>query len=574
MVDQMQMNRLRRRVSPGRLTVWGLAIALTLGVGLAGAGHAADTIYVNGDIYTGDESNPSASAMVIDGDRFVYVGSDEIARSWATAETNVIDLQGAFVAPGFYDLHVHPDLLFEPDLTNQIQTQPLGPDELKSAILEFADANPGDGWIFGGTWDFTAFGEKGVEPGAAYLDGFMPDRPVIILDTGRHVMIANSLAMEMAGVDRNTYPPDHGTIFFDDAGDPVGRFADGAQSLFSDVLPLGNWQTFREAYSLGQDLLNEYGIVAARSQHVNTDRLQGVQALDRAGELTVRYEMAISWKNDLFFTVPDRAALLSGERHRYRSRHVNANYFKMHLDGTVSSQTGFFFDPYPNSNGNLGRLNETPEELTAVLRQLDREGISVQIHVVGDQAARVALDAIEATRKANGPDGPRHAILHAYFLHPDDLNRIAELNIAAEFTYNLVNPEMDEVMSFVYKVMLNAVAEERMLSVKPVLDSGGRAVFGSDLVVSRTPNPFPAIARLMQRDHPTGVITAEDALRMLTINGAWAMSMEEDAGSITAGKLADLVVLDRDWFEIPASDVADTQVLRTVFEGQTVYEKP
>jgi predicted amidohydrolase YtcJ len=537
------------------------------------AADKADVVYRNGKIFTVDAKKPWAEALAVTGDRFVFVGNDKSVQSYIGEDTRIVDLGGKLVLPGFHDLHVHPDLMWEPKYTGQLQTSPAGPEALKQAILAHAKKNPGEGWIFGGTWAQDAFVAAGVEPTAAFLDSFMPDRPVAILDTSRHNMLVNSKAMEIAGLDENTYEQEHAVIHRDANGKLTGLFSDGAQALLSPVLPLGNWQVMREAYREGQQMLNRYGFIAARSQHVNTERLQGVQALERAGELTVRYDMAISWKNDLHVTVPDRAALLAGERHRYRSKHVNANFVKFHFDGNAGSQSALYLDPYQGTDYH-GKTNESFDEMKDLLVQLDREGISVQIHVIGDGAARMAVDAIEYTRKVNGHSGVRHTLLHNYAVHSDDAARYGQLGIAAEFTYNFFSPSLASYMNYFANQVLNEATIPHLLNIRPVIDNGGRAVFGSDLVVSPTTNIFPALSALLNRpDDPKRSITVAEAVQMLTINGAWAMGRETQAGSINTGKYADFVVLDRNWFEIPPKDVAETRVLSTVFEGKEVFKQ-
>lgn len=562
-----------RSESGGRGFITMVAACMLSFLGVA-AGQTADVVYLNGRIYTMDVTEAWAEAVAIRGDRFVYVGDDEGVQAWIGAETKVTDLQGSFVIPGMYDMHVHPDLLFEPVHMNQIQTSPLGPQELARAIREHAEANPGDGWIFGGTWAPDRFAGAGVEPGAAFLDSIMPDRPVAIVDSGRHVLITNTLAMELAGVDADTFEPDHGMIKRDADGNPVGYFADGAQSALSHVLPQGTWREFAACYKDAAALLNRYGFVGARAMHVNTPRLQGVQSLDRAGELTVRYDMAISWKNDLYFSVPDRANLLTGERHRYRSAHVNANHVKFHLDGTPVSKTALFLDPYRGSTTNFGSLNEGPQELFDLMVQLERDGVTANIHAIGDGAARLAMDAIEHARQTVGLPAdrqPRHLLAHSTVIHDDDCARIAELNMVAEFSYSMMHPTLAETMVFLAGSVVSDESMARLWNVKRVLESKGRAVLGSDLVVAPDPNVFPAMSTLIDRPEGYASISVVDALLMLTRNGAWAMGIEDIAGSIEVGKYADFAVLDRNLLEATPGEIAETEVLLTVFEGLVVY---
>ncbi len=530
-----------------------------------------DVIYQGGRIYTGDPSQPWAESVAIAGGRFVAVdGGGDLN----TLHAEVVDLDGAFVMPGMYDMHVHPDLMLEPKYMGQIQTSPMGPGPLEEALRSWDTEHPGDGWIFGGTWFEPAFREGGVQPGATYLDGIVPNRPVALVDSGRHVLMVNSLAMKEAGVDAGTYEPDHGKIYRHPGnGELTGVFADGAQSLFSHVLPQAGWAEMQQVYAEGEAVLNSFGFVAARSLHVNTTRLQGLQAHHRSAGANLRWEMAISWKDDLFFSVPDRAALLTGERFRYRTRHVNPNLVKFHLDGTPASLTGYFLEPYKVDPENYGRLNESPEEVVDLMIDLDRRGLTVVIHVIGDAAARVALDGIEAARKANGPHGPRHTLAHCTFLHPEDEPRFRSLNVVAELSHTLISPQYIDAVPDLASRYFEESTVERFLDVAGVLDAKGVAVLGSDWVVMPTPEVFPSVQELVIRDRTPGrPISVGNAVKMLTMNGAYAMGLEDDGGSIAVGKYADMVVLDRNLFEIDPVEIGGTQVTRTVFEGRTVHE--
>jgi len=538
----------------------------------AAASNAADTVYTNGKIYTVDEAQPWVEAVAINDGTFVVVGSKADVAAVTGDGTEVIDLEGAFVMPGMYDLHTHIDLLLEPKYTDGIQTEPLGPEEMKNAIIEFAEARPGDGWVFGGTWDPAGFGEAGITAGSAYLDEFMPDRPVAILDTSRHIMMVNSRALELGGIDKDTYVPEHGGIPLDENGELIGQLGDGAQSLIAHVLPLADAKTMAEIYAEGQALLNEYGVVGTRSQHVNSVRLRGVQLLERQNRLTARFDMAISWKNDLYLNVPDRAGLIAGDRFRYRSQHVNPNYVKLHFDGQPMGRTSYFFDPYRGETEYRGRLNETPMELVDIVTAMDRAGIGVQIHVLGDASAQLALDAVEAARQANGPGGPRHMLAHTAYIRDADAARLKDLDVVAEFTHSYLGGIKDLVL-YVANNIVPESASTLLHNVQAVLDSGGIAVSGSDLVVGPTPDALGGVSLFATRDEPYVSISVEDGLRMVTINGAYAMGIEDVAGSIEVGKFADLVVLDGNPLEVSPGEIADINVMKTVFEGRVVYER-
>lgn len=534
--------------------------------------ETADFAYINGMIYTAEINRPWAEAVAIKGERFLAVGSNWEIQEQVSDETQVIDLEGAFVMPGMYDLHTHIDLLLEPKYTDGIQTLPLGPEDLKEAILEFAEAHPGDSWIFGGTWDPGVFSAAGVAPGKDYLDAFIADRPVGILDVSRHMLMVNTKALELGGINNDTFVEEHAVIPLDDDGEQVGLLVDGAQSYISHVLPLADEETMTKIYAEGQAILNEYGIIATRSQHVNTVRLRAVQNLERENRLTARFDMAISWKNDLYVQVPDRAELMTGERHRFRSKHVNANLVKMHVDGQPMGSTSYFFDDYKGRPGYQGKLNESAEELVDLTIDLDRRGVGIQFHVLGDASTHLVLNAVEAARKANGPHGPRHMLAHTAFIHSDDAHRVKELGIVAEYTYTYLG-EIFELVKFVLAEQAPESAAKSFMNIKPVLDSGGVAVWGSDLVVASTPNPFGALRDASNRPEPWESISVEEGLRMATINGAYAMGIEDDAGSIMAGKYADFIVLDGNPLELMGDALAGIQVMKTIFEGKQVYSR-
>ena len=539
------------------------------------AQKTADVVYKNGKIYTVNEKQPRAEAVAINGDRFVFVGSDEAAEKWVGANTKIVDLEGRFVMPGMYDMHLHPDLALAPKIDGELLLTPhADPETVKREILAYAEANPDKEWIVGEPWLQPRFDEAGVKPGRDWLDSFIPNRPVALLDDSRHILMINSKGLELTGMDENTYEPDHGIIHKDETGRLTGLLQDGAQTIAQAKMPKYSWRVMAEAYRQGSQLLNSYGIVGARSMHVNTERLQGLQALDRSGELTVRFDAAISWKDDIRFSVPDRAALLSGERFRYRSKHVNPNYIKFHLDGSFG--TAYFFEPYLGelgAGGWRGNLNETPEELFDLVVDLDRRRITIVIHAIGDAAIRLALDAYEHMRKTNGMNELRHQIAHMNFATPEDLKRFKTLNIIPEFggweMWNPTGPIAELVPNYVGDRMKN------YFNIAGAVENGAMAVISSDWPVSVQLNALAGIRDQVDRGGKWGWknVSLEDMIKVATYNGAYAMGIEEQAGSIEAGKFADFIVLDGNLFDIATEEIGDVKVLKTVFEGKEVYNR-
>ena len=288
--------------------------------------------------------------------------------------------------------------------------------------------------------------------------------------------------------------------------------------------------------------------------------------------LTARFDMAMSWKNDLHLTVPDRAQLITGERHRYRSKHVNGNHIKFHYDGNPMGRTSLYIDNYRGFDHN-GKTNETLQEMKDLLIDMDKRGITCNIHAVGDLAIRQALDAIEHAREANGMNGPRHVVLHTAYMHPDDGARFKELDAISEYTYSYILQEMKPLADWLADEVLPESAVNRLINIKPILDHGGVAVFGSDLVVASTPEPYECLATVTARTSPFESITMEQAIKMMTLNGAYAMGIENVAGSIEVGKYADMVVLDGNPFEGDKAQIAQIKAMRTIFEGKQVFKR-
>ncbi|MES0826889.1 amidohydrolase [Ruegeria sp. SCP11] len=542
-------------------------------------GHDPDLVLVNGRIYTVNISAPWAEAVAVRDGRFIAVGSNDEISGMATARTQVIDLEGRFAMPGLHDMHTHPDLALGPRYADDMDVglEDPAPEEVKQAILDYAEANPGDGWIYGQYFVRYTFKRAGLEPGKAWLDSFMPDRPVAVLDRTWGTMMANSKALELAGITAQTPDPANGYLERDGiTGDPVGLLIDGAYALIHGAMPPTDIEVFKRAYGDGARFQTARGVTGTKYPHVCENRLNALKALDDAGQLTLRVEAAISWQDDIF-PVRRRWELLAGERHYYRSARLNANAVKFHFDGTVEPRSAYLLTPWPGEETWRGKLNLTPEHITDMVVDMDRRGIRVIAHCNGDAASDLFLDAIAEARRRNGPKGVRHQCAHSAILHEANLQRFAELGVTAEFSPATWYPS-----SFVLGARAG-YGPERMrhsYNLRGVLAAGGVAVFGTDWPVASV-DPWIALETLVTRENPWGEtegqfgdpITLEQAIRVATINGAWAMDLEHLTGSIEVGKSADLIVLDRNLFEIdPKGNIHDTAVELTLLEGRLVHD--
>jgi len=536
----------------------------------------ADTVYRSGRIYTVNREQPWGQAVAVQNDKFVAVGSNYDVEIWTGPETQVVDLEGQFVMPGVYDMHCHPNLALVPGLRGEFYLpENATPEEIKQLILDYANKNPGDGWIVAHGWDTPSFEEAGITPDWIWLDSFMADRPVFIVDRTTVYNIFNRKAAEIAGVDENTPNPRHGYFERDPVtGDLTGLVIDGAQAIFWDAMPPVPQEVYLQAYERAVKMLAANGVMGAKFSQMSVEMIEAVHRLDEDDKLPLRCETHLSWKDDYIF-VKGRWDHIAGKRFHYRSERVNANCIKFHFDGVVQGRTSYYLTPY--RDGTTGHINSTPIEIKDLLVYMDKIGIRVDAHCVGDAAARIFLDGIEEARKKNGPNGPRHQVTHTCWIHFDDRGRFKELNVIPEFSPIYWFPSMQ--LNGLFTSLLTEEHERTLYPIAEILEQGGKGVIGTDWPVTPLRYLWLGLECLITRRDPFGEtpgitgtpITLEQALEMLTINGAWSMEIEDKAGNIMVGKSADFIVLDRNLFEIPANEIHKVEVKGSVFMGKPVF---
>ncbi|MGZ2473153.1 amidohydrolase [Sinorhizobium medicae] len=334
----------------------------------------------------------------------------------------------------------------------------------------------------------------------------------------------------------------------------------------------------RAAYRDGIRYQSARGVVATKYVHVCENRLNALQSLDQSGELTLRVEAAISWQDDIF-PVRRRWELLAGERHYYRSARLDASAVKFHFDGTVEPRSSYLMTPWDGANSAWrGKLNLTPEHLADMIWDMDRQGIRVIAHCTGDAASDTFLDAVEAARRRPGGLGVRHQCAHSTILHGSNLKRFRDLNVTAEFSPVAWYPS-----KFVSGARSGYGPERlsRAYNIKGVLEAGGVAVVGTDWPVSPL-DPWIALETMVTRANPWDEaegrfgepISLTQAIDVMTKNGAWSMGIEHEAGTLEIGKSADIIVLDRNLFEVePQGNIHSTRVDLTFVQGQLVHDR-
>jgi len=531
----------------------------------------------NGAIYTADPSQPWAQALAIEDGMLAYVGNDSGAKALAGPTTRVIDLAGRMVLPGFHDVHLHA-ISSGHSLSgcNLLDIRPL--QALLDAIKKCADKAPGE-WIEGSGFDLSLF--PNGNPNKSLLDKVVPFRPVFLTGSDGHNAWVNSRALELAGITRDTPNPSKGVIERDPVtGEPSGTIRETAQAPFRKLLPQPTPEQDADALRAALHHLNALGITSFIEASVGERDWQTFHTLDQAGELTARVVTSLTYGVFSRHEGPEFDAVLE-RRHQYASPLVNTDSVKIFVDGVLEGETASLVDPYTGMGKHRGELNLSRAELDAAVTRFDAMGLQVHMHAIGDGAVRAGLDAFAAARQANGVTDNRHHIAHLQLIHPADLPRFAELNVSANFQALWAYPD-----TWIMEINLPVVGQERVNRMYPIASvqrAGGRIVAGSDWDVSSA-NPLEAIETAMRRSdilrtdgpvlNPDERVDLDTMLQAFTRNGAWLMHHEQQVGTLTAGKRADVVVLDRNLFKIPADQIGDAHVVMTVFDGKVIYEQP
>lgn len=534
----------------------------------------ADTVLQHGYVYTVDANRSVAQAVAVTDGRIVYVGPDEGAAAFIGDNTRVVDLHGRMLMPGFQDSHIHPIMAGIEASACDLNGLP-GIPEYRGKILDYATNNPDVPWILGGGWAMSVFGPGGA-PSKSILDELIPDRPVYLSSQDGHTGWANSAALAIAGIDKNTPDPADGRIDRDPVtGEAIGSLQEGAMSLVTEHIPPNSLATRLMGLRYSIALLNSYGITAIQDAIVYEDDLKAYTELANRGELSLRVVASLWWETRKDMSqLPAMVAL----RDKYSKGLIDARTIKVMQDGVMENYTAAMLEPYLVPSGTKGIPMVEPEQLKAIVSKLDAEGFQVHFHAIGDAAVRQSLDAVEEALIDNGALGHRHHISHLQMIDPTDIPRFKELDVIANF-----QPLWAYADEYVTELTIPFIGEERarwMYPIKSVLDTGATVAFGSDWSVS-TANPFPQIETAVTRKSaiddemdafiPEERIDLASAVAAFTINAAFLSRRETETGSIEVGKYADLVLLDQNLFEIEAKDISETTALATVFEGRVVH---
>jgi predicted amidohydrolase YtcJ len=543
----------------------------------------ADLAFIGGPVFTATTVRSRTSAVAVRDGRIVATGEKDV-RDLIGPSTEVVDLTGRMLVPGFQDAHVHPVSggleLLRCDL-NEGRTV----EEYLATIASYAAEHPDEEWILGGGWSMSAF--PGGTPTAAVLDAVVSDRPAFLPNRDGHGAWVNSRALELAGIDARTPDPADGRIERDASGAPTGTLHEGAMALVDRLVPEVDDDGMLAGLLRGQAYLHSFGITSWQDAIIGgyadlRDSGETYLRADAEGLLTGRVVGALWWDRTQGLEQIDS---IVERRERYRSANFAATSVKIMQDGVAENFTAAMLESYHDGHGhatgNSGISFVPPEILDEAVPRLDALGFQVHFHAIGDRAVRQCLDAVEHAIAANGRSDNRPHIAHIQVIHPDDIPRFRSLGVAANMQsyWATLEPQMIELT-------IPFLGEQRSAWQYPFGDlqrAGAVLAAGSDWSVS-TPDPLAAIHTAVNRTaapghedgdyepfHPEQGLDLATSLTAYTAGSAWVNHRDDDTGTVEVGKLADLAVLDRDPFAGPADQIGATRVLQTFVGGRRVY---
>tara|TARA_B100002049_G_scaffold150834_1_gene112386 strand:+ start:1688 stop:3463 length:1776 start_codon:yes stop_codon:yes gene_type:complete len=541
----------------------------------------AELLMLNGKVYTVNHEQSWAEAIAITDGRIIWVGNSEDANQWQGEGTRTIDLGGKMVLPGFQDIHIHPVhsgvsyqqcALFDTE----------GVELLQQRIKQCAESEPGE-WIRGGGWLVTNFAPSGL-PDKKLLDEIVPDRPVALKSSDGHSMWVNSLALELAGINADTQDPAGGRIDrYPNSTEPSGSLQEtSAMNLVHIVEPELTQKELEAGLAYSRDHLHSLGITAVQDALLKLTPgdayfgLPAYLALEERGELNLHVINAMYWQNDISLEEQLPAFLKARDE---STPYIHNTAIKIWQDGVIETETAALLEPYLNRGDQfVGELLNEPAVLNEAVTALDAAGFQIHFHAIGDRAIRSAFDSIQAAREANGKHDNRHHISHIQLFSPEDIPRFAELDVVANF-----QPLWAIEDGYITDLTIPRIGEERgkfLYPIGSVQRTGARVAFGSDWYVTSA-NPLDGIEAAVTRldpdgktDEPLGEneeINLAQAIENYTLNSAYVNFLDVDTGSIEIGKLADIIVLDRNLFDVPASEINQVRVIATLFRGELVF---
>ena len=536
----------------------------------------ADTVLLNAKVYTENTQRAWAHAVAIRGEKIVAVGDDADIEKLRGPGTKVIEAGGKLVLPGFVDCHIH---FLEGSISlGQANLEGAkNPSDIQRILREYAEKHPGHGWILGGGWNYAMFGEENL-PHKKYLDGLFPDRPVFLVGYDGHTSWANSKALSLAGIDKDTPNPPNGAIVRDPkTGEATGALKESAGSLVGKLAPKPTREEKLAALRAGMRWANENGLTRVHSAGGDFEAFDLYDELRRRGDLTLR--MYIAYFLDPPELRPRDLAAIEAARKKYTGDWLSAGVVKTMIDGVVESHTAAMLEPYSDDPSTKGKLFWDLDKYRAAVAELDKRGLQLFTHAIGDYAVRTALDAYENAEKVNHTRDRRPRIEHIETVTAADIPRFGKLGVIASMQPLHAYPDEDTLRVWAGNVGPDRAS--RAWAWNSIAKAGGHLAFGSDWNVV-TLNPWEglqmAVTRQTREGKPEGGwlpqqrITLAQAVEGYTLSAAYAGRREKTEGSIEPGKLADLIIVSQNIFEIDPHEIAKTKVVETIVGGRVVFQ--
>jgi predicted amidohydrolase YtcJ len=538
--------------------------------------YAETTVFINGNIYTGNMKAPHAEALASKDGRIIFVGSNADARKFQNGDARVIDLEGKTVVPGLTDSHCHIFGIGEREMNLNLE----GANKLEdflAKVKERVTKTERGKWITGRGWIET-FWQPPQFPTRGDLDKIAPDNPVFLTRADGHAAIVNSAALKIASIDKNTANPFGGEILKDkQTGEPTGMLLDHAQELVAKNIPQPTDAEREEAFLLGVKREIDLGWCEIQNAGSELADVERIRHSFEAGKVKLRVYNAVYAPGPGATALLHDGMTLNGYEHRFTQRTL-----KVVFDGALGSRGAALLEPYADAPETSGYLTQKESELQPIFEEALRQGIQVETHAIGDRANRIILDLYERAMKSVPPEKrkirePRWRVEHAQILSAQDLPRFAKLGVIASMQPSHAISDLFFAPSRLGKDRLAGAYAWQSL-----LKSGAIVAGGSDAPVERGEPMiefYAAVARKSVKGfsgdgwHPEQAVAREQALKMFTLGSAFAAFEEQEKGSIEVGKLADLTVLSKDIMKIPEPEILTTTCAMTVVGGEIVFER-
>tara|TARA_B110000196_G_scaffold183360_1_gene157070 strand:- start:2341 stop:4038 length:1698 start_codon:yes stop_codon:yes gene_type:complete len=539
----------------------------------------ADEVFLDGSIHTFNESLSIENSIAIKDGYILAVGNKSSIQKLIGEKTKINRLDGKMMLPSFHDAHSHPIW----DGVNRLKcilTDLYDIQSIKDVLREClnSDLTKSTGWIVGSGLNIGLF--PAGNPNKSLLDDISKDIPIILWANDGHSGLANSKALELANITAETQDPSYGVIERDPiTQEPSGTLRESAAiNLVLDLTPKDTDSDYDKGLSIAQEMAHSFGITSVLEAAVGERHMATYKRAADREELDLRVFTCLEYGKTNFVHDASMFEDVYLKLEQFNHPRINVNCVKIFIDGVLEGQTGALLEPYLDS-GEVGELILEKELLNMAIARFDSENRQVHTHAIGDRAVRAALDAYEYALKENGYLDNRHHISHLQMISEEDIPRFSELNIAATFQATWAMP--DEYIMGINIPEIGIERVNRMYPIQSVFQAGGLIVGGSDWAVT-TMNPLVAIETAIRREDPDdrlkGTLNEDERmgltemLKAYTINAAYIMHQDNITGSIEAGKFADLIILDKNLYDIPTNEISEVRVMETIIEGKTVFK--